>query len=72
MEKHFVINLGRQLGSGGKEIGERLAKELNIAFYDKELIQLASKSITRTILLKMNADTFRRKSCRSISQRKFV
>lgn len=42
MEKHFVINLGRQLGSGGKEIGERLAKELNIAFYDKELIQLAS------------------------------
>lgn len=43
MDKHFVINLGRQLGSGGKEIGERLAKELNISFYDKELIQLASK-----------------------------
>lgn len=43
MNEHYVINLGRQLGSGGKEIGEKLAKELGIAFYDKELINLASK-----------------------------
>ena len=43
MNEHYVINLGRQLGSGGKEIGEKLAKELNIAFYDKELIRLASE-----------------------------
>ena len=43
MNEHFVINLGRQLGSGGKEIGEKLARELNIAFYDKELIRLASE-----------------------------
>lgn len=43
MNNHYVINLGRQLGSGGKEIGEKLAKELNIAFYDKELIRLASE-----------------------------
>lgn len=42
MGEHYVINLGRQLGSGGKEIGEKLAKELGIAFYDKELINLAS------------------------------
>ena len=42
MNEHYVINLGRQLGSGGKEIGEKLAKALNIAFFDKELIQLAS------------------------------
>lgn len=42
MNEHYVINLGRQLGSGGKEIGEKLAKELNISFYDKELINLAS------------------------------
>ena len=40
---HFVINLGRQLGSGGKEIGEKLAQQLGIAFYDKELINLASE-----------------------------
>ena len=43
MSEHYVINLGRQLGSGGKEIGEKLAKDLGIAFYDKELINLASK-----------------------------
>ena len=42
MNKHYVINLGRQLGSGGKEIGEKLAKELEIDFYDKELISLAA------------------------------
>ena len=42
MNENYVINLGRQLGSGGKEIGEKLAKEFGIAFYDKELIKLAS------------------------------
>ena len=43
MDGHYVINLGRQLGSGGKEIGEKLANDLGIAFYDKELINLASE-----------------------------
>ena len=43
MNSHYIINLGRQLGRGGKEIGENLAKVLGIAFYDKELINLASK-----------------------------
>ena len=43
MSEHYVINLGRQLGSGGKEIGEKLAQQLGIAFYDKELINLASE-----------------------------
>ena len=43
MNEHYVINLGRQLGSGGKEIGEKLAKRLGISFYDKELINLASE-----------------------------
>lgn len=43
MNEHYVINLGRQLGSGGKEIGEKLAKAFGIAFYDKELIKLASE-----------------------------
>jgi cytidylate kinase len=39
----YVVNIGRQLGSGGKEIGEKLARELKISFYDKELINLASE-----------------------------
>lgn len=43
MDEHYIINLGRQLGSGGREVGEKLAKELGISFYDKELINLASK-----------------------------
>ena len=43
MNEKFVINIGRQLGSGGRQIGEKLASQFAIAFYDKELIQLASK-----------------------------
>lgn len=39
----FIINLGRQLGSGGREIGKALATHYQIAFYDKELIRLASE-----------------------------
>ena len=38
-----IITIGRQFGSGGREIGEKLAKELSIPFYDKELIALAGQ-----------------------------
>lgn len=43
MDNKFVINIGRQLGSGGKLIGEKLAKRFGISFYDKELINISSK-----------------------------
>lgn len=43
MEKIPVITIGREFGSGGKEIGEKLAKKLGVPFYDKELISLAAK-----------------------------
>lgn len=43
MKRKFVITIGRQLGSGGRIIGEKLATKLGIAFYDKELIQIASQ-----------------------------
>ncbi len=43
MNENYAITIGRQLGSGGHLIGEQLAKELGVSFYDKELIQLASK-----------------------------
>ena len=40
-----IITIGRQFGSGGKEIGIRVAKELGIPFYDKEILQeIAKKS----------------------------
>lgn len=40
---NYTITIGRQLGSGGKQIGEALARRLGFSFYDKELILLASK-----------------------------
>lgn len=39
---NFVITIARGYGSGGKTIGEMLAKELGISFYDRELLRLAS------------------------------
>ena len=38
-----IITIGRQFGSGGKEVGIRVSKELGIPFYDKELLQEAAK-----------------------------
>lgn len=38
-----VITISREYGSGGRAIGERLAKELGVPFYDKELIFMAAK-----------------------------
>ncbi|MDR2682271.1 MAG: cytidylate kinase-like family protein, partial [Dysgonamonadaceae bacterium] len=38
-----IITIGRQLGSGGKQIGEALSQHLGIPCYDKELIQIASR-----------------------------
>ncbi len=38
-----VITISRQYGSGGREIGEKLAKELNVPFYDNEIISRAAK-----------------------------
>lgn len=39
----IVITIGRQFGSGGRELGSKLAKELGIAYYDKELLEEAAK-----------------------------
>ncbi|MDO4748694.1 MAG: cytidylate kinase-like family protein [Eubacteriales bacterium] len=43
MKNKCVITIGRQFGSGGRAIGEKLAKKLDVPFYDKELISLAAK-----------------------------
>ncbi|MBQ9065013.1 MAG: cytidylate kinase-like family protein [Blautia sp.] len=39
---HYVITIARQYGSGGRTIGENLARKLGIAYYDKNIIKLAS------------------------------
>ena len=38
-----VITLSRQFGSGGAEIGKKLAEELEIPFYDKHVIEQAAE-----------------------------
>ena len=42
-DRKVIITIGRQFGSGGRVIGHKLAERLGIAYYDKELITLASK-----------------------------
>jgi len=43
MKQKIIINIGRQLGSGGRIIAKMLADEFNCKFYDKELLNLAAK-----------------------------
>ena len=43
MDFPFVITVGRQLGSGGRKIGKRLAERFGIAYYDKEILSLAAQ-----------------------------
>ena len=38
-----IITIGREFGSGGREIGKRLADHLGIAYYDKEIMEEISK-----------------------------
>lgn len=39
----FVINIGRQLGSGGRAIGHILADKFGINYYDREILNLAAR-----------------------------
>lgn len=41
--KPYVITVGRQFGSGGRELGKALANELGINYFDKELLIEAAK-----------------------------
>lgn len=43
-KKNYVITIGRQFGSGGREIGKLVAEKLGIAYYDKELLCEAAKN----------------------------
>lgn len=44
MEEKYTICIGRQYGSGGREVGELVAKKLGITCYDKLLIQEAARN----------------------------
>lgn len=38
-----IITIGRQFGSGGHDIGQKLADKLNVKYYDKELLKRAAE-----------------------------
>ena len=40
----YVITVGRQMGSGGRQLGRILADRLGIAYYDKELLLQAARA----------------------------
>ena len=39
----IMITIGRQFGSGGREIGKKIARELEIPYYDKKLLAVAAR-----------------------------
>lgn len=43
-----VITISREYGSGGHELGEKLAKRLHIPFYDKSILYVAAKELGST------------------------
>ncbi len=40
---NYIITIGREFGSGGRELGKRLADELHIPYYDKEILEEVKK-----------------------------
>lgn len=43
IEQKIIINVGRQLGSGGHDIGRMLAMDFGAEYFDRELLNLAAK-----------------------------
>jgi cytidylate kinase len=56
MKKNIVITIARQYGSGGRTVGEMLAENLGIHYYDKELMKLAAEESGIAEKLFVNAD----------------
>ena len=43
MKGNLIITIGRECGSGGREIGKKLADRLGIKYYNKELLTEAAR-----------------------------
>ena len=41
--EHIIINVGRQIGSGGHIVAKQLAEYFGCSFYDREILNLAAK-----------------------------
>ena len=54
-----IITISREFGSGGRFIGEKVAKKLGIAYYDKNIINdIAEKSGLSPEYVQKNAESF--------------
>ena len=58
MKDNVIVTIARQYGSGGREVGELVAKEHNLVFHDKSLIELAAQKsgIDMELLKKADED----------------
>lgn len=59
-----IITISREFGSGGRFIGEEVAKKLGIKYYDKDIIgQIAEKSGFSPNIFRKMQNCLRRKDC---------
>lgn len=58
MKDNIIVTIARQYGSGGHEVGEIVAKEHNLVFHDKSLIEIAAQKsgIDMELLKKADED----------------
>ncbi len=52
----MIINIGRELAAGGRSIGRKLAEELHLTYYDKELVLKAAEQSGYSAALFEHAD----------------
>lgn len=49
MKEPFVVTISREVGSGGRTIGRKLAEKLGVRFSDKELVDELQKKLNLTV-----------------------
>ncbi len=59
---NLIITISREFGSGGRKVGELLAQQLCIPFYDKEIIQITQEKSGLSQEFLENAEEHSRKS----------
>lgn len=56
MKDNVIVTIARQYGSGGREVGEKLAKNMNMEYHDKSLLSIAAEKSGISIEALKNAD----------------
>lgn len=72
MSDNFVITIARGYGSGGRTIGQMIAKDMDIPFYDRELLYMASEESGINIELFGKMDEKVRKGFLTLSTDKYT